>query len=104
MKKQTKTTNALEILDRRHPPTPEDLDARATFRQAIEVAEMIHQLRTDAGLSQRELAQRVKTTASVICRLEDADYDGHSMTMLRRIAEALNKRVELRFVPLEQNA
>ncbi len=41
----------------------------------------------------------VGTTASVICRLEDADYEGHSLAMLQRIAAALNKRVEIRFVP-----
>jgi hypothetical protein len=35
----------------------------------------------------------------VICRLEDADYEGHSVSMLRRIATALNRRVEIRFVP-----
>ena len=35
---------------------------------------------------------------SVICRIEDADYHGHSLAMLRRVADALNKRVELRFV------
>jgi len=44
------------------------------------------------------LARLVGTTASVICRLEDADYEGHSLAMLRRIAEALDKRVEIRFV------
>jgi hypothetical protein len=41
----------------------------------------------------------VGTTASVICRLEDADYEGHSLAILRRIGAALGKRVELRFVP-----
>jgi transcriptional regulator with XRE-family HTH domain len=49
-------------------------------------------------LSQRELAKRVGTTASVICRLEDADYRGHSLAMLRRIAAALDRRLEIRFV------
>ncbi|HSB69338.1 MAG TPA: helix-turn-helix domain-containing protein, partial [Candidatus Methylomirabilis sp.] len=51
------------------------------------------------GLSQRALAQLVGTTASVICRLEDADHEGHSLAMPQRIAAALNKRVEIRFVP-----
>ena len=51
-----------------------------------------------AGLSQRALARLVDTTASVICRLEDADYEGHSLAMLRRIAAALDKRVEIRFI------
>ena len=46
--------------------------------------------------------KRRLTTASVICRLEDADYEGHSLAMLNRIAAALNRRVEIRFVPAER--
>lgn len=65
-----------------------------------EVARKIYALRTKAGLSQRELATLVGTSASAICRLEDADYEGHSMAMLKRIAEALNKRIEIRFVAI----
>ena len=65
---------------------------------AAEIAGKIHRLRTAARLSQRQLAARVGTTASVICRLEDADYQGHSLSMLRRIAAALDNRVEIRFV------
>jgi ribosome-binding protein aMBF1 (putative translation factor) len=67
----------------------------------IEVAKSLYVLRTKAGLSQRELAKRVGTKASVICRLEDADYEGHSLSMLKKIAAALNKRVEIRFVPMK---
>jgi DNA-binding XRE family transcriptional regulator len=63
-----------------------------------EIARKIYDLRAKAGISQRELARRVGTTASTICRLEDADYDGHSLFMLKRVAEALHKRVEIRFV------
>ena len=75
--------------------------AEAYEQEALnaEIARKIHSLRTSAGLSQRELAQRVGTSASAICRLEDADYDGHSLSLLKRIAEALGKRVDVRFVP-----
>ena len=62
------------------------------------VARKIYALRKRAGLTQQRLAKLVGTTTSVICRLEDADYEGHSLAMLRRIAAALNKRIELRFV------
>lgn len=41
------------------------------------------------------------TTQSVISRLEDADYEGHSLTMLQRIAEALHQKVEVRLIPTE---
>ena len=44
----------------------------------------------------------IGTTASVICRLEDADYEGHSLAMLNRIAGALHRRVEIRFVPIRK--
>jgi DNA-binding XRE family transcriptional regulator len=64
-----------------------------------ELARKIHDLRTEAGLTQKQLADRVGTTPSVISRLEDADYQGHSLAMLRRIAAALGKKVEIRFVP-----
>jgi DNA-binding XRE family transcriptional regulator len=67
-----------------------------------EIAQKIHDLRTAARLSQRALAKLVGTTASVICRLEDADYEGHSLSMLRRIAAVLHKRVEIRFVPVKR--
>ncbi len=63
------------------------------------IAQAIYDLRTAAGLSQGELAKRVKTHPSAISRLEDADYGGHSLTMLRKIATALGQQIELRFVP-----
>ena len=40
------------------------------------------------------------TTASVICRLEDADYEGHSLSMLNRIASALDRRIKIDFVKI----
>jgi DNA-binding XRE family transcriptional regulator len=80
----------------------EDPEQQALFEEHqanAEIAQQVFDLRTKAGLTQRGLAKQVGTTASVICRLEDADYDGHSLSMLRRIAAALNKRVEIRFLP-----
>ena len=69
-----------------------------------EIARKIRALRTKAGLTQVQLARAVGTTPSAICRLEDADYEGHSVAMLRRIAAALNRRVEIRFLPVRESA
>src|SRR5271165_3182078 len=66
----------------------------------VKAAQLLYDMRTTAGLSQRELAKRVGTTASVICRLEDADYEGHTLAMVRRIAAALGRQLELRAVPI----
>ena len=54
-----------------------------------------------AGLTQTELAKLIGSKQPVIARLEDADYEGHSLTMLQRIAIALNQRGEINFVPVE---
>ena len=103
MKKKKVTTDALEIIDREfYDGKPERLAELEQMRADDAVARKIVELRTKGGLTQRELARLVGTTASVICRLEDADYEGHSLAMLNRIAAALHRRVEIRFVPLRR--
>jgi hypothetical protein len=65
------------------------------------VARMIYEARTRTGFTQQQLAKRVKrvgTTQPMIARLEDADYRGHSLTMLQRIAKALNGQLEIHLV------
>lgn len=42
----------------------------------------------------------IDTTQSVISRLEDANYEGHSLSMLGRIANALNRKVKIDLVPI----
>lgn len=102
-KKRKPTTDAVEILDRRYfKGKPERIAELEEERANAEVARKIHELREAAGMTQAQLAKLVGTTPSVICRLEDADYEGHSLSMLRRIAASLNKRVEIRFVALNR--
>jgi DNA-binding XRE family transcriptional regulator len=99
------TTDAVEIVHRRfYEGKPKRLAELEEARADDEVARQIYELRTEAGLTQRELAKLVGTTASVICRLEDADYEGHSLAMLRRIASAFQQRVVIRFVPAKSKA
>ena len=100
-----KTSDAVKIFHKRfYEGKPKRIAELEQARADDAVARKIYNLRAKAGLSQRELARLIGTTASVICRLEDADYEGHSMAMLKRIARALNKRVEIRFVPLRRTA
>jgi DNA-binding XRE family transcriptional regulator len=101
-RKRKPIRDAVEVLHHRYyQGKPERLAALEEARANDAVARKIYELRTKAGLTQRELAKRVGTTASVICLLEDADYQGHSMAMLTRIAAALNRKVEIRFVPVK---
>ena len=104
-RRKNRTTDAVEIMHRRYfEGKPERLQELEEERANAEVARKIFELRRKAGLTQQDLAKLVGTTPSVISRLEDADYRGHSLSMLRRIAAALDKRVEIRFVSLRGKA
>jgi DNA-binding XRE family transcriptional regulator len=94
------TTDAIEIIHRRfYAGHPQRVAALEEARAHAEVARKIHDIRTRAGLTQAALAKMVGTSASAISRLESADYEGHSLAMLNRIAAALDRRVEIRFLP-----
>ena len=95
------TTDGLAILDRLYfENRPKRLRALAEATINAEIAQEIYALRTRAGLTQKQLAALVGTTDSVISRLEDADYAGHSLKMLQRIAAALDRRLEIQFVTM----
>ena len=93
-----KTKDALKILERIKGQDPAIRRDIAKARVNLDVAQMIFDARTNSGMSQRQLAELIGSRQSVIARLEDADYEGHSLTMLQRIASALGQRLELRFV------
>jgi ribosome-binding protein aMBF1 (putative translation factor) len=93
------SNNAVEILQKRYLKDDSKRTASVeTERLSAEIARMIYKARKEARLSQRELAELIGTTQSVISRLEDSDYEGHSLPMLERIASALNKRIRISFL------
>ncbi len=80
-----------------------DPDFAERFRRAGEawdVALKIAALREKAGLSQKDLARKLKTSQQNISRLESPAYEGHSLSMLRRVAHALNAEVKVVFEPV----
>lgn len=95
-----KTSDALKILD---ALSEKDEEIAQMVREAslnARVAQIIYEARTQAGLTQQQLADLIETKQSVIARLEDADYEGHSLSMLQRIAQALNQRVDIQLIPI----
>lgn len=72
---------------------------RAVFEktlQQIDLAMLVREMREAGGLTQSRLAKQIGTTQSVIARLEDAEYTGHSLPMLERVASACGVRLKLR--------
>ena len=79
-----------------------DADFAVRFRKAGEawdVAIQLASLRKKSGLSQKELARRVGTSQQQISRLESPSYEGHSLSMLRRVAEVLGATLHVEIHP-----
>src|SRR5713226_6209561 len=80
------------------------LAANATLAKGVEreafnadIAMKVFQVRTEANLTQKQLAARIGTRQSVISRIEDAEYEGHSLAILKRIAKALGRELRVEF-------
>lgn len=95
MRQAAKRNRHSEIAEQR---ARKSVTYRKTFEhtlQQIDLALLVREVRKDAGLTQAELAKKASTTQSVIARLEDAEYTGHSLTMLERIATACGVALKL---------
>jgi hypothetical protein len=98
-KKGPRNADALGILGSWTKDDPALQQMIAEERSNAAVARQIYELRTARDLTQRQLADLVGTKQPVIARLEDSDYEGHSLSMLSRIADAMGCSVAVSFVP-----
>lgn len=97
-----RTKDALAILKKRLENRPRLKALVEEERVNYQAALAIRQARKKMGLTQARLAKEIGTTQSVIARLENADYRGHTLKMLEHIAEAMGRRVEIRFRALPE--
>jgi transcriptional regulator with XRE-family HTH domain len=98
----TKTRDFTEVIRRQLASDP--VLAEMVEEEAINarIATLIYEARTEEGLTQQELASRIGSHQPVIARLEDADYDGHSLTMLKKIARATGRRLNIDLYCVEE--
>jgi len=82
------TNDALKILKNMTEIDPEIEEmVRESYLNA-ELAQLIYTARTQAGLTQQQLADRIGTKQSVIARLEDADYQGLAVNVAKNCTGA----------------
>ncbi|HEX5647561.1 MAG TPA: helix-turn-helix transcriptional regulator [Nitrospira sp.] len=67
--------------------------------QKLAIGEQLSRLRQEAGLTQAQVAQRAKTTASAISRYENAAYDRYELRTLQRIVRACGGRLDIILEP-----
>lgn len=77
-------------------PDP-DAGTRVAVEQDLALGQLIYDLRTEAGLTQRELAERMATTQSVISRLEEGGGARNRLDTLARVATALDRHLVVSF-------
>ena len=96
-----KTSDALKIIGNLtgNDPELEDLVREASLNAVV--AQLIYESRISRWFTQNELADRICTKQSAIARLDYADFDGDSLSMLQKIAGVLNQRVEIKFSEIE---
>lgn len=77
-------------------PLPKLLRARDPH----EISHQLVRLRIARGLTQAQLAVRTRCKQADISRLEQEDYQGYTVTLLRKVAATLDADVELNFLPI----
>jgi ribosome-binding protein aMBF1 (putative translation factor) len=98
--KSKTTSDAIKIIEKQFGIDLERDPEMSAIAEDFRIGQLIYDARQETGITQQQLAETVGTTQSVISQLESAEYSGHSLTMLRRIAAALDRRVEIRFTPV----
>jgi DNA-binding XRE family transcriptional regulator len=95
-----KAIPATQILfDRLYRGRPDRVADLRRARRELALGRQIRELRQKRGLTQAQLARALGTQAPAISRIEDANYDGHSLRILRRVAEFFGQNLVIWFEP-----
>lgn len=94
----SKTTNYLKVIQDKKDRDPGLAERMEAVRFNLDIASEIYEARTNKGLSQKDLADLVGTTQTVISRMEDSEYGSHTVTMLRKISRSLGMTLKVQFV------
>jgi transcriptional regulator with XRE-family HTH domain len=100
-----KAIPATQILfDRLYRGRPDRVADLRRTRRELALGRQIRELRQKRGLTQAQLARALGTQAPAISRIEDADYDGHSLRILRRVADFFGQNLIVWFEPKRAGA
>ena len=96
--KNKKNSISFDTLHKRWMGNPEYRREYERLGPEFEIARQIIDARIRRKVTQAELAKRMGTGQAVISRLETANAKP-SLSLIQRLADALNLKVELRFTP-----
>jgi DNA-binding XRE family transcriptional regulator len=90
--------DALAVITKMFGAEPGWKQGVADAEAAAQIAEEVYALRARHGLTQLGLATLIGSSQSAVARMEDATYRGHSIAVLRRMAEAVGEQVSFKFI------
>jgi ribosome-binding protein aMBF1 (putative translation factor) len=96
--KKSKKWFRAEELHRKWMEDPEYRRAYEALEPEFTIARAIIEARIKRKISQAELAKKMGTGQAVVSRLEGANASP-SLSLIKRLADALNLKVELRLTP-----
>jgi ribosome-binding protein aMBF1 (putative translation factor) len=79
---------------------PEFRKEYESLEEEFELAKQVIDLRLKKGMTQKELAEKTKTSQSCIARLESGTYRNLSLSFLRRVGNGLGVQPHVRFEKL----
>lgn len=95
MRKNKKTDDAVELIDRWFSDLPGWSQMVTEEELKGRIGQLAYDLREEAGLTHEELAVKVSVGPEVIRSLEEADYDTAPFEVLLRICRVLRKNIQI---------
>ncbi len=96
----TESKDWIDLLERRERAA-EARDAllaqQAVAPEEVHLGRAITRARKISGLSLEELAEKIGTTSTTLRQLERSESSGHSLNLLKRVAEALSMQLNVGF-------
>jgi DNA-binding XRE family transcriptional regulator len=95
MSRTKRVSDVLELMDRWFGDIPGWDDMVAEEELNMQIGQAVYDLREAVGLSQADLAKLIGSNQAVISRVENADYRGNGIEVLRRVCFALHTPIKI---------
>lgn len=99
MSRTRKVSDAVELMDRWYGNMPDWDEMVAEEELNMQIGQALYDLRNTVGLSQADLAKLVGTNQSIISKVENADYNGNAIEILKRVCFALHTKISIQCTP-----
>jgi DNA-binding XRE family transcriptional regulator len=100
MSKAKKTCDAVELMDKWYGQIPGWDEMVAEEELKIQIGQALYDLRYSVGMSQAGLARLAGSSQAIISRVENADYDGNAIEILKRVCFALHTKISIQCTQL----